>query len=147
MPEEKYDGQERARRAREATPPEASDAQIVREENARRFRAESERLQAERAAQEQYQRDRQAMHEQLARQEDDAIRAKIFARYLQAEEAKARAQAEAPPAPLSPPRPSAELALEQEAGRRALLKHRGERAASAETGKDSIPAISGFKVE
>jgi len=51
-----------------------------------RFRAESERIQAEQAAQERRQRDRMAKHEALARQEDDAIRAKIFARYLRAEE-------------------------------------------------------------
>src|SRR5262249_31527199 len=51
-----------------------------------RFRAESERIQGEQAAQERRQRDRMAKHEALARQEDDAIRAKIFARYLRAEE-------------------------------------------------------------
>ena len=55
-------------------------------EREQRFRAESERIQAEQAAQERRQRDRMAKHEALARQEDDAIRAKIFARYLRAEE-------------------------------------------------------------
>jgi len=54
------------------------------------------------------------------------------------------------PPPLGPPSPSyrnEQLELEQEAGRRALARHRGERVASAEkeTGKDSTPAVPGFK--
>src|SRR5262245_61640467 len=139
MPEEKYDPQEQRRRAIEAAPPQTSDAQIVREENARRFRAESERLQAERAEQERYQRERAERHAALARQEDDAIRAKIFMRVLQAEEARAKAQAEVPPVPHSSSYRNEQLEQEQAAGRRALLKHAGR---SEPAAKEGVP---GFK--
>ena len=54
MPEGKFDAQEQRRRAIEAAPPEVSDALIVMRENARRFHEESARIQAERAAQEQF---------------------------------------------------------------------------------------------
>jgi len=149
MPQEKYDPQEQRRRAVEAAPPQTSDSQNALLENARRFQEESARLKAEQDAREQHQRDRQRAHEELARREDDAVRAKIFMRYLQAEEqaARAKAQAEVPPAPPSPAYRNEQLEAELEAGRRALAKHRGERVASAEkeTGKDSSPAVPGFK--
>jgi len=140
MPEEKYDPQEQRRWAVEAPPPEVSDAQLVLQENARRFREESARLQAEQSAREQIQRDRQRAHEELARREDDAIRARIFARYLQAEEqaARAKAQAEAEAAAaasLPPPRLSAEAELEIAAGRRTLAKH-AQRAQDAAAARD-----------
>ena len=127
------------------------DSILEGREREKRFRAESERIQAEQAAQEQRQRDRMARHEAQARQEDDATRAKIFARYLQAEEgARARAQAEVPPVPLTTLRQDKELELEQEAGRRALAKYaqRNQDAAAARKEKakeDVTPVLSGFK--
>src|SRR5262245_30898088 len=150
MSEEKYDPQEQRRRAVESAPPQTSDAEVVRRENARHFREESERLQAERNKQEQFQRDRQAMHEELARRESDAIRAKIFMRVWEAEEAaKARAQAEVPVGPPSPPFRNEQLEAEQAAGRRALARHRGERPAGAAAVQDRTEekpeATPGFK--
>ena len=114
-------------------------------EREQRFRAESERIQAEQAAQERRQRDRMAKHEALARQEDDAIRAKIFARYLRAEEeARVKAQAEAPPVPLTTQRQDAELEAEQRRGREMLAKYaqRNEAAAAA---RDRISAAEKAK--
>jgi len=122
------------RAQRQATPDLLADSIRDGHERTRRFRQESEKRQAELAAQERHQRERQARREALARQEDDATRAKIFARYLQAEEeARARAQAEVPPVPLTTERQDAELLAEQEAGRRALAKYaqRSEAAAAA----------------
>jgi len=150
MPEEKFDAQEQRHRALEAAPPEVSDALIVMRENARKIREESERIQAERAAQEKVQRDRQAMHEELARRESDAIRAKIFMRVWEAEEAaKARAQAEVPVGPPSLPFRNEQLEAEQAAGRRALARHRGERPAGAAAVQDRTEekpeATPGFK--
>src|SRR5262245_14456327 len=156
MPEEKFDAQEQRRRALEAAPPETSDALIVMQENARKIREESARLKAERDKQEQFQRDRQAMHEELARRESDAIRAKIFMRVWEAEEAAkaARAQVEASLGTPSPSYRNEALELEQEAGRRALLRHAGraqEAAAAREKikveEKDTAPLVSGFKVQ
>jgi len=149
MPQEKFDAQEQRRRAVEAAPPEVSDAQLVLQENARRFREESARLQAEQSAREQIQRDRQAWYTQQAQKESDLIRARIFAHCAQMEEeAKAaRARAEAAMGPPSPSFRNEQLELEIAAGQRALAKHRGERVASAEKeiGKDSSPAVPGFK--
>jgi|SRR5262249_17429844 len=102
-----------------------SDSIIEGREREKRFREESARNQAEQAEQENRQRARQERHQALARQEDDATRAKIFARYLQAEEeAKAQARAEVPPVPNYSPRQLEELALEQQAGRRQLERHK-----------------------
>src|SRR5262245_43036914 len=145
MPEEKFDAQEQRRRALEAAPPETSDALIVMQENARKIREESARLKAERDKQEQFQRDRQAMHEELARRESDAIRAKIFMRVWEAEEAakaRARAQAEIPVGPPSPQVRNEALELEQAAGRRTLAKHAGRREPAA---KEDPAPVPGFK--
>lgn len=158
MPEEKNDIQERNRRKREAAPEQFSDAWVERRESARKMREESARLQAERTEQENRQKERQARHEVLARQEDDSTRAKIFARYLQAEEeAKARAQAETPSVPLTTPRMNQQLLDEQAAGRRALERHRRhfetaaaarERSLAAEKAEeDATPAVPGFEVK
>jgi len=160
MPEEKFDSQEQRRRALESAPPQTSDAHVVREENARRFREESARIQAEQAKQEQFQRDRQAAHQEAARRIDSEIRAELLLRMMQTERARedarlrAEAEAAAAAATLPPPRPSPELLAEQEAGRRALLRHAGraqEAAAAREKikveEKDRAPLVSGFKVE
>jgi len=152
MSEEKYDPQEQRRRAVESAPPQTSDAEVVRRENARRFREESERLQAERNKQEQFQRDRQAMHEELARRESDAIRAKIFMRVWEAEEAAkaAKAQAETSLGPPSPSFRNEQLELEIAAGRRTLARH-AQRNAGAATVQDQTrteekpEATPGFK--
>src|SRR5262249_24034544 len=144
MPQEKFDAQEQRRRAVEAAPPEVSDAEIVRRENARHFQAVSARIQAEQAKQEQFQRDRQRAHEELARREDDAIRARIFARYLRMEEeakaAKVQAEAAAAAAAsLPPPRLSAEAELEIAAGRRTLARH-AQRSATAAAAQEQNKA-------
>jgi len=146
MPE---DPQERRRREIEAAPPETSDALIVMQENARKIREESARLKAERDKQEQFQRDRQAAHERAARQVDEEVRAQIFLRVMQTQQAREQEKLQAE-ASLGPPNPqfrNTQLELEQEAGRRTLARHRGERAASVEkeTGKDSAPGTPGFK--
>jgi hypothetical protein len=98
-----------------------SDSILDGREREKRFRAESARLQAEQAEQEQRQRDRQARHEAEARKIDDETRARLFMRVMQAQEAKP--QAEVPPIALSTARQDEQLALEQEAGRRALAKY------------------------
>src|SRR5262249_32108848 len=122
MPEEKFDGQERARRMREAAPTQTSDALIERQENLRKMREESARLKAEQDERENHQRRRQARHEARARQEDDATRAKIFARYLQAQE-QAKPAEPPPPVPLNTQRQDEQFEAEQAAGRRALAKY------------------------
>src|SRR5262249_16180947 len=109
MPEEKFDSQELRRRALESARPESSDGHIVREENARRFREESARIQAEQAKQEQFQRDRQAAHQEAARRIDSEIRAELLLRMMQTErareDARLRAEAEAAAAAAAPPPP------------------------------------------
>ena len=90
-------------------------------ERERRFRAESEQRQADQAAQEQRQRDRQARHEAEARKIDEHTRAQLFMRVMQTQQAKP--PAEEPPIALSTARQDEQLALEQEAGRRALAKY------------------------
>src|SRR5262249_22869303 len=99
MPEEKVDGQERARRARGAAPTQTSDALIERQENLRKMREESARIRAEQAEQEKHQRDRQAMHEREARKVDEEVRAQLFLRVMQARE-QAKPAAEVPPVPV-----------------------------------------------
>src|SRR5262245_14724193 len=149
MPE---DPQERRRRALEAAPVPTSDSQTVREENLRTARAEAARIRSEQEAQEKIQRDRQARHQALARQQDDATRAKIFARYLQAEE-QAKLSEPPPPRPSYTARQSAELTLEEAAGRRALARHAQRTQSAAARAKieekakeeDAAPSVPGFK--
>jgi len=109
-----------------------SDSILEGREREKRFRAESEKRQAELAAQEQHQRDRQARHEAEARRIDDEMRARLFLRVMQTRE-EAKPQVEVPPVPLSTERQDAELEAEQAAGRRALEKYarRNETAAAA----------------
>src|SRR5262249_24695492 len=149
MAEEKFDGQERARRMREAAPTQTSDALIERQQNLRKMREESTRLKAEQDERENHQKRRQARHEALARQEDDAIRAKIFARYLRAEEeARAQTQAEVRPDAVTTPRQDEELAAEQAGGRARLEKYarrNQDAAASREREEDTAPGLPGFK--
>jgi hypothetical protein len=90
-------------------------------EREKRFRAESLQREAEREQQEQRQRDRQARHEAQARQVDEQVRAQIFLRLAQAQQAKP--PAEEPPIRLTSQRQDEQLAAEQEAGRRALEKY------------------------
>src|SRR5262249_40454040 len=132
MPEEKFDPQEQRRRAVEAAPPEVSDAQLVLQENARRFREESARLQAEQSAREQIQRDRQAWYTQQAQKESDLIRARLLVHGAQLEEeAKAaKARAEAAMGPPSPGYRNEQRELEIAAGRRTLARH-SQRSADA----------------
>ena len=106
-------------------------------ERERRFRAESERRQAEQAEQERRQRDRQAAHEREARKVDEQVRAQLFMRVMQAQETKP--QADAPPVPVYTARQDEELELEQAAGRRALAKY-AQRSEAAAAARDRISA-------
>jgi hypothetical protein len=110
------------REQRQATPDPLSDSIIDGQERGARFRAESKQREAEQAAQEQHQRDRQARHEAEARRVDDEMRARLFLRVMQTRE-EAKPPVEAPPVPVYTERQDSELALEQEAGRRALAKY------------------------
>src|SRR5262245_450646 len=106
-------------------------------EREKRFRAESERLQAEQAAQERHQRDRQARHQEAARRGDEETRAALFLRVMRAQE-EAKPLEPPPPVPVYTERQDTELAAEQAAGRRALAKY----AQREEKAKEGTP---GFK--
>jgi hypothetical protein len=118
-----------------------SDSIIDGRERERRFRAESLQRQAEQAAQEQHQRNRQARHEAEARKIDEETRAALFLRVMQAQEAKP--PAEVPPVPVYTARQDEELAAEQAAGRRALEKY-AQRNKPAEKPKENIE-LPGFQ--
>ena len=77
-------------------PDRIPDSILDGREREKRFRAESERLQAAQNEQERRQRDRQAMHEREAYRIDDEIRAALFLRVTQAREAT-KPQAEVRP--------------------------------------------------
>ena len=151
MPEEKFDGQERARRAREAAPEKLSDSILDQRERAKRFAAEAAQRGAEQVAQEQHQRDRQARHQEEARRVDEETRAALFLRVMQAREG-AKPSELPPPVPLSTERQDEQLELEQAAGRRMLEKYakrrdeiaaaRDRNRAEEKTGEDTTP---GFK--
>jgi hypothetical protein len=115
-----------------------SDSILDGREREKRFRAESEQRQAAQAEQEQRQRDRQARHEAEARKVDEQVRAQLFMRVMQAQEAKP--QAEVRPIALSTARQDEELALEQAAGRRALAKY-------AQRNRDAAAAREQIKAE
>jgi len=141
------DSQERARKLRELIPEQPYDSVADLRERAKRFAAEAAQREADRIAQEEFQKNRQRAHEMEAKRLEDETRAALLLRVMRAEqerEERAKLQAEASLGPPSPSYRNEQLELEQEAGRRALAKHRGERVASAEkeTGKDSTP---GFK--
>src|SRR5215831_10545258 len=110
------------REQRQAMPDPLSDSIVDMRARAGRFHEESKRLEAERAAQEQHQRDRQARHEAEARRLDEEVRAKLFMRVMQTQEA-AKPPAEVPPVPVYTERQDEQLAAEQAAGRRALEKY------------------------
>jgi hypothetical protein len=114
-----------------------SDSILDGREREKRFRAESLQRQAEQQQREQLQRDRQARHEAEARKIDEQTRAQLFMRVMQAQETKP--QAEEPPIPLSTARQDEQLALEQEAGRRALARH-AQRNAPAAVAQDRTDA-------
>ena len=122
-----------------------SDSILDGREREKRFRAESEQRQAEQAEQEQRQRDRQARHEAEARKIDEETRARLFMRIAQAQEAKP--QAEVPPMALSTARQDEQLALEQEAGRRALAKYaqRAQEQIDAREKAKENTGLPGFK--
>jgi hypothetical protein len=121
----------------EETFPEADSIRDGRERE-RRFRMESEQRQAEQQQREQLQRDRQARHEAEARRIDEETRAALFMRVMQAQQTKP--QPEEPPIALSTQRQDEQLALEQEAGRRALARY-------AQRNRDAAAAREQIKAE
>jgi len=114
---------------RQAMPDPPADSILDMRARAGRFHAESERIKAEQAAQEQHQRDRQARHE-----------------------AEAKPQAEKPPVPaVYTERQDSELAAEQRRGREMLARYakRNEDAAAARERtrvEEEAKEIPGFKI-
>jgi hypothetical protein len=127
-----------------------SDSIIDGREREKRFRAESEKRQAEQNEQEQRQRDRQARHEAEARKIDEEVRARLFMRVMQTQEAKP--QADVPPVPIYTERQDTELAAEQAQGRRMLEKYaqRNRDAAAVRErgrGEEEAKEIPGFQID
>jgi hypothetical protein len=131
------------REQRQATPDPLSDSIVDMRARAGRFHEESKRLEAEQAAQEQHQRDRQARHEAAARKIDEETRAALLLRFMKMQEAT-KPPAEVPPVPFSTARQDETLEAEQAAGRRALAKYARRSEAVAAT-EDTTSALSGFK--
>jgi hypothetical protein len=107
-----------------------SDSILDGREREKRFRAESLQRQAEQQQREQLQRDRQARHEAEARRIDEETRAALLLRVMRAQE-EAKPPADVPPVPVYTARQEGELALEQEAGRRALARYAQRNAPAA----------------
>jgi hypothetical protein len=131
-------------------PDPLSDSIVDMRARAGRFHEESKRLEAEQAAQEQHQRDRQARHEAEARRIDEEVRARLFMRVMQTQEAKP--QADVPPVPIYTERQDTELAAEQAQGRRMLEKYaQRNRDAAAARGRiraeEEAKEIPGFQID
>jgi len=110
------------REQRQATPDPLSDSIVDMRARAGRFHEESKRLEAEQAAQEQHQRDRQARHEAAARKIDEETRAALLLRVMKMQEA-AKPPAEAPPVVYSTERQDEQLEAEQRRGKEMLERY------------------------
>jgi hypothetical protein len=136
---------------RQAMPDPPADSILDMRARAGRFHAESERIKAEQAAQEQHQRDRQARHEAAARAADEQTRAALLLRVMKMQE-EAKPQAEKPPVPaVYTERQDSELAAEQRRGREMLARYakRNEDAAAARERtrvEEEAKEIPGFKI-